>query len=88
MHASFDAATAAGTLASAGVDRAVLVQAADTTGDSERMFAAAAEQPWVAGVVAWVPLGRPAGAEPLLDRWAGTGPLCGVRQLLHDRSRP
>ncbi len=88
VHASFDAATAAGTLASAGVDRAVLVQAADTVGDSERMFAAAAEHAWVAGVVAWVPLEDPAGAERLLERWAATGRLCGVRQLLHDHPDP
>jgi L-fuconolactonase len=88
VHASFDAATAAATLASAGVDRAVLVQAADTVGDSERMFAAASACPWVAGVVAWVPLEDPVRAERLLDRWGETGRLCGVRQLLHDAPDP
>ncbi|MGI3781983.1 MAG: amidohydrolase family protein [Janthinobacterium lividum] len=88
VHASFDAATAAATLASAGVGRAVLVQAADTVGDSERLFAAAAEHAWVAGVVAWVPLDDPAQADRLLDRWAATGRLCGVRQLLHDHPDP
>lgn len=88
VHASFDAAAAQDTLTAAGVDRAVLVQAADTVGDSERMFAAAAARAWVAGVVAWVPLDDPPAASALLDRWAATGRLCGVRQLLHDDPDP
>ena len=88
VHADFDAGTAGRTLAAAGVARAVLVQAADTRGDSERMFAAAADHPWVAGVVAWVPLDDPVRAERLLTRWAATGRLVGVRQLLHDHPDP
>ncbi len=88
VHATFGAAEAAQTLAPAGVDLAVLVQAADTTGDSERMFAAAAHHPWVAGVVAWIPLDNPPLALRLLDRWGETGRLCGVRQLLHDLPNP
>lgn len=87
-HASFGAPQAAETLASAGVDQAVLVQAADTAGDSERMLAAAAGNPWVAGVVAWVPLDDPARAQVLLERWTATGRICGIRQLLHDHPDP
>lgn len=87
VHASFDAAAARTTLASAGVGRAVLVQAADTAGDSERLFAAAAD-PWVAGVVAWVPLEDPTRAARQLDRWRERGRLAGVRQLLHDDPDP
>lgn len=88
VHASFDADTAERTLAAAGVERAVLVQAADTVGDSERMFAVAADHTWVAGVVAWIPFDDPVQADRLLDRWAATGRLCGVRQLLHDHPDP
>lgn len=87
-HASFGAAEAGATLASAGVRQVLLVQAADTEGDSVRVFAAAAEQPWVAGVVAWVPLDDPRRAGALLDRWAATGLLRGVRMLLHDHPDP
>ena len=54
VHASFGPVDAAEMLASAQVDRAVLVQAADTIGDSDRMFAAAVGHPWIAGVVAWI----------------------------------
>ncbi|SEP83009.1 amidohydrolase family protein [Microlunatus flavus] len=88
VHTDFDAEQAGATLASGGVDEAVLVQAADTAGDSERMFAAADEHPWVAGVVAWVPLRDPHAAESLLDRWSATGRLAGIRQLLHDDPDP
>lgn len=72
-------------LAGCGVRRAVLVQAEDTVGDTERMLEAA-ELPWVSGVVGWVPLEDPTAAEALLDRWAGTA-LCGVRSLVHDDPR-
>lgn len=88
VYAGFDDTAAAAALASAGVARAVLVQAADTVGDAERMFAVAAARPWVAGVVAWIPLTDPVRAERLLDRWTATGRLCGVRQLLHDDADP
>lgn len=88
VHASFDAAQAQVALASGGVGQAVLVQAADTVGDSERMFAVADAHSWVVGVVAWVPLQDPEAAGHLLDRWAATGRLSGVRQLLHDDPDP
>ena len=58
---------------------AVLVQAADTVGDSERMFAAAAEHAWVAGVVAWIPLDDP-------PRRAAAGPVGGDRATLRSPS--
>ncbi len=67
-HASFGPADAEEVLAMAQVERAVLVQPADTVGDSERMFAAAARLPWVAGVVAWISLDDPAWARRLFDR--------------------
>ncbi len=88
VHADFGPEDAAAALASAGVDRAVLVQAADTVGDSERMLAVADGHPWVAGVVAWVPLEEPDRAAALLDRWAATGRVVGVRQLVHDHPDP
>ena len=45
--------------AAAGVDRAVLVQADDSAGDTEAMFEVASAHEEIAGVVAWVPLDRP-----------------------------
>jgi L-fuconolactonase len=85
LHRTFTPDAARTQLAGCGVRRAVLVQAEDTVGDTERMLEAAA-QPWVAGVVGWVPLEDPVAAEALLDRWTGTA-LCGVRSLVHDDPR-
>ncbi len=87
-HASFGPRDAADALTSADVDVAVLVQAADTVGDTERMFAVAHDHPWVAGVVGWLPLAEPDRAAALLDRWAAEPTFCGVRQLLHDHPDP
>lgn len=80
------AADAKATLADSGVTRAVLVQADDTAADTERMLAAAAE-PWVVGVVGWVPLDDPARAAADLERFAGVPKLRGIRHLVHFDAR-
>jgi L-fuconolactonase len=69
--------------AALGVDRVVLVQAADTAGDTDRMLAEAAGHPEVAGVVAWLPLAGPGLDEALSERLA-TGKVVGMRALIHD----
>lgn len=74
-------------LVSAQVDRAVLVQAADTAGDTDRMLRFAETEPRVAGVVAWVPLTDPIEARRRFDALDGR-PVVGVRQLLHDHPDP
>lgn len=73
-------------LREAGVDRVVLVQAAGTPEDSAAMFEVAARQPMVAGVVAWVDLQDPSAVGDALDRWAASGPLVGIRHLIHDEA--
>lgn len=87
-HATFTAADAGAALAGAGVDAAILVQAADTVGDTERLFAVARTQPWAVGVVGWLPLDDPARAAELLARWSVEPTFSGVRQLLHDHRDP
>jgi L-fuconolactonase len=71
----------------AGVVAVVLVQAADNTADTELMLEIAADDPRVAGVVAWLPLLDPAGAEAQLDRWVGR-PIVGARHLIHRDPNP
>ena len=68
-----------------GIDSVVLVQAADTAGDTDRMLAEAATHPEVAGVVVWLPLAGPGLNEALADRLE-TGKVVGVRALIHDMS--
>ena len=69
--------------AALGVDRVVLVQAADTAGDTDRMLAEAAAHPEVAGVVGWLPLAGPGLDEAVTERLA-TGRVVGMRALIHD----
>lgn len=74
--------------ARAGVDRAVLVQAADTAADTEAMFEIASAHPEIAGVVAWVPLDRPDEAAIQLDRLVARPGFAGIRNLIHDQPDP
>jgi L-fuconolactonase len=71
-----------------GVDRAVLVQADDSAADTEAMFEVAAAHDEIVGVVAWVPLERPAEAAAALDRLAARPRFAGVRTLIHDQLDP
>ncbi len=87
LHARFTADDAAAELSAAGIDAAVLVQAADHALDTEAMLAVAAERDWVAGVVGWIDLEAPDRARDELDRLTDLGPLVGIRQLVHDDPR-
>lgn len=85
LHATITPEHAHEQLSSAGIRRAVLVQADDDHADTDDMLAVAAAHPWVAGVVGWVPLEDPGAAARRLDE-IGPG-LVGVRQLIHDDPR-
>ena len=74
-------------LAPNGMDATVLVQAADTLKDTDSMLAAAADRPWIAGVVGWVPLEDPVAAAEALDGRAGSA-LRGIRHLIHHEPDP
>jgi L-fuconolactonase len=88
IYRTFTADEAAAELARAGVDRAVLVQAADTYADTESMLAVADRYDFVAGVVGWVPLHRPAEAAQALDRFTAHRAFKGVRHLIHEEADP
>jgi L-fuconolactonase len=87
LNRAFTADEAQKVLADNGIDAAVLVQAADSTADTDAMLLAAADHPWVAGVVGWLDLEDDAGAAETLDRWGVDPVLSGVRQLVHDDPR-
>jgi L-fuconolactonase len=71
-------------LRAAGVDGTVLVQSADNADDTALMFDVATASPEVLGVVAYVPLGRPADAASTLEALRGNVLFVGVRNLIHD----
>ncbi len=87
LYAAFTPEQAEAELRSAGVERAVLVQAADSAADTRMMLAVAETHDWVAGVVGWVDLEDPDGAEAALAEWSVSPAFCGIRQLVHDDPR-
>ena len=74
--------------AAAGVDRAVLVQAADDAEDTAAMFEIADAHREIAGVVAWVPLDQPELAAGQLDQLSARPKFAGIRNLIHDQPDP
>ena len=75
-------------LAENGVDAVILVQADDDDRDTEYMLEVASERPEVVGVVAYVPLERPAEAATRLEVLQANPYVVGIRNLTHDRSDP
>lgn len=69
-------------LRAAGVDATVLVQSVDSADENDRLASYAASAPFVAGVVAWLPLQDPAAARRELDRVTDLPALRGVRCLV------
>ncbi|QSB13739.1 amidohydrolase family protein [Natronosporangium hydrolyticum] len=88
IYRTFTPADVEPELRTAAVDGVVLVQAANSAEDTEAMLAVAARQPWVAGVVGWVPLTEPAQAAAALTRYATVPAFTGVRHLIHDEPDP
>jgi L-fuconolactonase len=65
----------------AGVDAVISIQARQTLVETAFLLKMAAEHPWIAGVVGWVPLTDPSSAA-ILERLAAAAPLKGVRHVL------
>lgn len=70
-------------MAAYGVERTILVQAADDAAETQHLLRVADGDPRVAGVIGWVPLDQPSITTAMLasrdPRWVG------VRSLIHDR---
>ncbi|WP_170133053.1 amidohydrolase family protein [Arthrobacter livingstonensis] len=88
LYRTYSVQEARETLAAAGVQRAILVQADDTAADTEAMLAHGNAHEWIAGVVGWLPLEDPAAAAAMLEKWRAHTKFCGVRTLIHDDQRP
>lgn len=87
LFRSYGEAEARDTLLAAGVSGAVLVQADDTTADTDAMLAAADRNSWILGVVGWIPLDNPAEAAEQLERLVRNPTFRGVRHLVHNDPR-
>jgi L-fuconolactonase len=83
LYRSFTPEEAAAELAVAGVGSAVLVQADNSTADTEYLLAVADRFSFVAGVVGWIALDDTAAAAKQLDRYGDHAQFRGVRHLVH-----
>ena len=75
-------------LDAAGVESAILVQAADSALDTEAMLLEAAQHDWIIGVVGWIDLEDTEAATTTLEQLAQHPDFVGIRQLVHDDPRP
>jgi L-fuconolactonase len=69
IQRSFGPADLQPELQAAGVFASVTVQAADSSEENDILLAHAAQTPWIAGVVGWIPLDRPDEAALMLPGW-------------------
>jgi L-fuconolactonase len=89
IYRTFEPDELAPQLAAAGIDRTVLVQAANSFADTDAMLRQAEEHEWIGAVVGWVPLEDPAAAAKALDeRYLANRYFTGVRHLNHDEADP
>ncbi|WP_246742690.1 amidohydrolase family protein [Microvirga splendida] len=70
-------------LASHGIDRTILVQAAQTVAETEFMLQLAMSAPFVAGVVGWAEFTDP-GAVEIIERMADAPLIVGLRPMVQD----
>ena len=75
-------------LAAAGVDRTVLVQAANSFEDTDSMLRHAERQDWIGAVVGWVPLEDTEATSQALDRYLPNPLFKGIRHLNHEEADP
>jgi L-fuconolactonase len=88
LYASFSPEQAQEALAGCEIDAAILVQAEDSTAETEYLLAVADRHAWVAGVVGWLPLADPAATAASLEKLLRHPRFCGVRHLVHADPRP
>ena len=83
LYRAFSAEDLAPLLAEAGIDGALLVQAAPTEAETDWLLAIARETPWVLGVVGWIDLDA-ADAPARIAARAADPLFVGVRPMLQD----
>ena len=75
-------------LRDSGVQATILVEAADGNPENDLLLAHARNNPWIAGVVGWVPLREPERAHKILETLATERKFVGVRHLVNVERDP
>jgi L-fuconolactonase len=86
LYREFTLAEAEPQVKAAGIDRAILVQAAHSYAETDFILAEAAQVPWVAGVVGWVPLLKPDETAEKIHQYKRNPLFKGMRHLIHDEA--
>lgn len=88
IYRTIEAAELEPQLKANGIDKTVIIQAANSYEDTDYMLDTAAQYDWVAGVVGWVPLNKPDEAVKKLEHYTKNPLFKGVRHLIHDEQDP
>jgi len=88
LYRTFEPSELEPQLATAGVDKTVIVQSMDSYADTNSMLKIAENYDWVAGVVGWVPILDPEETAKKLDEYAKNPYFKGVRHLIHEEKHP
>ncbi len=88
IYRTFEPAELEPQLAAAGVDKTVLVQAANSFADTDSMLRHGERYDWIGAVVGWVPLEDAAATSAALDRYLRNPLFKGVRHLNHEEADP
>src|SRR6516225_4377836 len=88
IRRSFGPADLQPELEAAGVSASITVQAADGPAENDFLLGCATINPWIAGVVGWIPLDRPDEAALMLERFSHKQKFVGVRHLINVEPDP
>ncbi len=88
IYANLEAPDIEPQLSANGIDRVVIVQAANSYEDTAYMLEVADRHPWAGGVVGWVNLLDPDETRRRLEMYSRNRHFKGVRHLIHDEPDP
>lgn len=72
----------------AGVSGTILVQSANSYEDTDFLIDQANENPWILGIVGWVPLDDPDETGAMLEKYASHSCFKGIRYMVHAEPNP
>jgi L-fuconolactonase len=84
LNQTYEWAQVADEAQQSGVNRAILIQAANSTYETHYLLKQAAGSHSIAGVVGWIDLAQPSQAEAQLNQWQRNPLFKGVRHLIHN----
>lgn len=88
LYANFAPRALEPQLKSAGIDKTILVQSANSYEDTVSMLTQSEDHDWIGAVIGWVPLLNPDQARQDLERYRQHPKFRGMRHLIHEEPDP